>query len=599
MPLPVRVRPVLLSAALLSVASSVTGQTIPAPPQLGQDELDLQARANVVQGSGARALGMGGAFLARADDATAASWNPAGLSYLRLPEVSFVYSGSRLDSLEMNAASRKDDRRHGRTPDFFAAAYPFDLGRVSGSAQVSFQRLISFEGERTINETFLDATGQVVSALPSVVASAGGYDVVTLGTGVAVSTNLRVGATINRWFNGYHQTLDRDTLRGGIPGHTTQEFDYDFSAWNLNLGVVWSPHADFNLGLVYKSAFTADVQLNKSRTDLTVPSSSNQASSTDPGMSPITLDFPAAVGVGGSWRPRSRLTAVRRLHAVVLVEGRDPQLLLAAPGPPGSRNPDDLPEPSLSLTGSEPAAARHGPGPWRRGVRVHLRTGQAAGEGGSVQRPSIRRGHRRHAAALHRPDRGNGRGDRARPRRRRLHPRARQLPGGDDRPRNRGFREVQAPRGLGHLPLPSALSRRPSGPGRGPDYTRQVDRDDGVIAETIEVLPIAEVAPLLADGGCRPLQRRGAGLRAGQIRSGAAPGRAPGRQARRRPPARSRCGRGGRRSGARARGRAAPAPARRGPRARSQRAGAGAALVSLTHGREHAAAAVLLVRAKA
>src|SRR6187401_373432 len=85
-----RVRPVLMSAALLMAASSVTGQTPSPPPQIGQDELDLQSRANVVQGSGARALGMGGAFLARADDATAASWNPAGLSYLRAPELSFV-----------------------------------------------------------------------------------------------------------------------------------------------------------------------------------------------------------------------------------------------------------------------------------------------------------------------------------------------------------------------------------------------------------------------------------------------------------------------------------------------------------------------------
>ena len=36
-------------------------------------------------GSGARALGSGGAFLALADDATAASWNPAGLRLGELP----------------------------------------------------------------------------------------------------------------------------------------------------------------------------------------------------------------------------------------------------------------------------------------------------------------------------------------------------------------------------------------------------------------------------------------------------------------------------------------------------------------------------------
>jgi hypothetical protein len=41
-------------------------------------------------GSGARALGMGGAFIAVADDATAASWNPSGLIQLERPELSIV-----------------------------------------------------------------------------------------------------------------------------------------------------------------------------------------------------------------------------------------------------------------------------------------------------------------------------------------------------------------------------------------------------------------------------------------------------------------------------------------------------------------------------
>ena len=41
-------------------------------------------------GSGARAMGMGGAFIAIADDATAASWNPAGLIQLEKPELSIV-----------------------------------------------------------------------------------------------------------------------------------------------------------------------------------------------------------------------------------------------------------------------------------------------------------------------------------------------------------------------------------------------------------------------------------------------------------------------------------------------------------------------------
>lgn len=43
-------------------------------------------------GVGARALGMGGAFVAVADDATAAYWSPGGLSHLKSKEVTFMYS---------------------------------------------------------------------------------------------------------------------------------------------------------------------------------------------------------------------------------------------------------------------------------------------------------------------------------------------------------------------------------------------------------------------------------------------------------------------------------------------------------------------------
>lgn len=43
------------------------------------------------EGVGARALAMGGAYVAVADDATANYWNPAGLSFLNQPEVSITH----------------------------------------------------------------------------------------------------------------------------------------------------------------------------------------------------------------------------------------------------------------------------------------------------------------------------------------------------------------------------------------------------------------------------------------------------------------------------------------------------------------------------
>src|SRR5258708_39402087 len=70
------------------VIGGLTTAAAQTPEQLllEQDKIDLTGRTSLTFGSGARAFGMGGAFLARADDATAASWNPAGLSYLRVPE---------------------------------------------------------------------------------------------------------------------------------------------------------------------------------------------------------------------------------------------------------------------------------------------------------------------------------------------------------------------------------------------------------------------------------------------------------------------------------------------------------------------------------
>ena len=54
-----------------------------------QQTVEISSSPNPV-GSGARALGMGGAFIGVADDATAASWNPGGLIQLETPEVSVV-----------------------------------------------------------------------------------------------------------------------------------------------------------------------------------------------------------------------------------------------------------------------------------------------------------------------------------------------------------------------------------------------------------------------------------------------------------------------------------------------------------------------------
>ncbi len=277
------------------------------------DRVDITGRQNLTLGAGARAYGMGGAFLARADDATAASWNPAGLSYLRLPELSLVGAFNEFaierpqPAIGGGIENLSTDHFQGWNADFAAFTWPVAVRDVRGAVQLSYQRAISFDGTRQIRE--LDPTTLALSRTDDA-QSDGGFDVVALGTGLRLTRRLRAGVTLNRWFNGYSQTLKRNVSKEDVKS-PLREFDLDFGlrGWNVNLGLVWSPWEALNLGAVYKTPFTAKVELGKSRRDTWVnineaPEVTTNSYSSDQ----VRLEFPSSFGFGVSWRPRDTLT---------------------------------------------------------------------------------------------------------------------------------------------------------------------------------------------------------------------------------------------------------------------------------------------------
>lgn len=104
--------------------------------------------APLPSGSGARALGLGGAFTALADDATAASWNPAGLLQLERPEWSVVYRFSR-----DQASHRSDDAEFqvgenafdSDNLNYFSVAYPFFLSSLERNLVVSLNHQEAYD----------------------------------------------------------------------------------------------------------------------------------------------------------------------------------------------------------------------------------------------------------------------------------------------------------------------------------------------------------------------------------------------------------------------------------------------------------------------
>jgi long-chain fatty acid transport protein len=245
---------------------------------------------------------MGGAFLARPDDATAASWNPAGLSYLRGVEVSLVGAYGTQDSDTVLNALHRVEHTTGRAPEFLSVSVPVSLGSTAGSVQLSYQRVIPYTADRTTHEE--DDEGRF-PIRDFVVNTSGGFDVLALSTGLKLTPTFRLGVSINRWFNGFTQHRERLETRRD----TFQDGDFSIAGWSVNAGVIVHPHPSVNLGAVAKTSTDLAVHLTRSRTDfIPVPERPDVVTQNAFTSDDVRLKLPGAVGFGASWRISSPLT---------------------------------------------------------------------------------------------------------------------------------------------------------------------------------------------------------------------------------------------------------------------------------------------------
>ena len=209
-------------------------------------------------GSGARAFGMGGAFLARADDATAASWNPAGLSYLRRPEFSIVGARNSFERGDFGGHAPTDTLRrlHAR----LRWRSPTRCSRARrGAAQLPARLLVPRHARDRARRTHVHARKARAASTCWPSGAAGASD-----ARCAWAAPSTAGSTA--------------TARGGCasarphPATTEQDIDYDLnSGINFNLGVIWTPIENLNLGVVAKTPFTAILDLRRFRRDTGLP----------------------------------------------------------------------------------------------------------------------------------------------------------------------------------------------------------------------------------------------------------------------------------------------------------------------------------------
>jgi long-subunit fatty acid transport protein len=278
---------------------------------------------------GARSLGLAGAFVALADDATAAFANPAGLVQLSRSEVSVEFrrrdystpftaggraqgapTGWGIDTVDGIRTSRSNETTSGLS--FLSFVYPGN----KWSLALFHHRLADFSISTEINGLFADAPGggwiryedQLSSTELDIVGTGltGAFQVsehLSLGFGVTCFS----GSVENRGA-GYWVTEETFWDWNSFPSDMkwfSSEFTVDDTDVGFNVGLLWKFADSWRIGAVYRKGPRFDYELfNRAGALHPEPEGTIVASVTD-----HSITFPDVWGLGIAYRsPEGSLT---------------------------------------------------------------------------------------------------------------------------------------------------------------------------------------------------------------------------------------------------------------------------------------------------
>jgi long-subunit fatty acid transport protein len=241
----------------------------------GGGEVEIPSSFNPV-GSGARALGMGGAFIAVADDATAASWNPGGLTQLRKPECSVVgafYSRSEDLTFGTNPEADGSHSISDSNINYLSASYPFELLNRNMIVSLSYQHLYDFNREWEFTWEYHPQNTELQGTQLNdnwSYKETGSLNAIGLSYGIRIIPQLSLGVTLNFWnddltpnnWKEKYKRIRTGTL-GGAP-YTDDKYnkaeEHSIDGFNFNFGMLWRINYKCTLGAVFKSPFKTDVE---------------------------------------------------------------------------------------------------------------------------------------------------------------------------------------------------------------------------------------------------------------------------------------------------------------------------------------------------
>lgn len=273
-------------------------------------------------GAGARALGMGGAFSAIADDATAATWNPAGVAQLERPELSLSGGYYHIDSGEGD----NDDIEL----DHVGGVLPFYLLGLQQAVGLSWQRrfdltvAVDYGAEIPPSGIFTGGQSEVDFERE------GGYAAWSLSYGVAVSHTVNLGLAVDLWSDeltgasasdgAFRNTTINETSSTRQTVVRDQSVDEVVEEGvSIAIGAQWRALPELTLSAVVKPGFDLEIEqrtrtTNSTETRLLADGSLlSSSSSEEGGESSYDFEYPTSATIGGGWRPNDSQTVTMDL----------------------------------------------------------------------------------------------------------------------------------------------------------------------------------------------------------------------------------------------------------------------------------------------
>jgi len=203
-------------------------------------------------GSGARARGMGGAFIGVADDATAISWNPAGLATLERPEASVV-GNYTMDSYKMEV-QYTDPGLAGFDSDLsFSESHPsFNFGSVAFPLVVGERNLVLAAAYQRLIDIYLKLKMEF-DGITMELEDKGAVAAISPAAALQITPEVSAGAAFNIW-------TGSEKIEMSMNGFEETLLDMDYSGFNVNFGLL-ARTEKFSIGAVAKTPLTLKAKL--------------------------------------------------------------------------------------------------------------------------------------------------------------------------------------------------------------------------------------------------------------------------------------------------------------------------------------------------